>query len=180
MNEIRAASYLVASDLLQHESGRWDVIVVLGSESELNPFVEQHSRRYLVLCFDDIEKPIHGQQHVTSVHIEQAVAFAQQSENMLITCRAGQSRSVALAFVLAFQHFGEQLAIEMLNAKRHIPNQFLIRESARLLDHPEIEDSFRAWRTSNENIVLSDYYDEIDDEVAALEASGVVNQVSIE
>lgn len=180
MKEIRAASYLVASELLQRESDSWDVIVVLGSEAELNPFVEKHSRSYLVLRFDDIEKPIQGQQHVASKHIEQAVAFAKNSENLLVTCRAGQSRSVALAFVLASQHFGEQAANEMLNAKRHIPNQLLIREAARLLDHPEIEDSFRAWRNSNAHIVLSDYYDEIDDEIAALEASGVVNKVSIE
>lgn len=180
LKEIRAASYLVASDLLQREAGHWDVIVVLGSEAELNPFVADNSQRHLVLRFDDIEHPIHGQQPVTSMHIDQAMAFAKDSENLLVTCRAGQSRSVALAYVLFCQHLGLKPATEMLNPKRHLPNQLVIREAACLLDRPEIEDSFQAWRVSNAHIALSNYYAEIGDEVDALVASGVFNQVSIE
>ncbi|WDI43177.1 hypothetical protein [Bremerella sp. P1] len=180
MKEILAASYLAASDLLRRESGRWDVIVVLGGESDLNPFVEEHAQDYVVLRFDDIERPIQRQQHVTSEHIDQAIAFAKDRECVLVTCRAGQSRSVALAFVLACQYFSLAAATEMLNAKRHIPNQLLIREAASWLDRPEIENTFQAWRARNAHIVLADYYDEIGDEVDALEAAGVVNQISIE
>ncbi|QDU74277.1 hypothetical protein Pan97_12840 [Bremerella volcania] len=180
MKAIRVASYLAASDLLRREAGLWDVIVVLGREAELNPLVAETTQRHLVLRFDDIEFPVQGQQHVTSTHIQQALAFAKNSENLLVTCRAGQSRSVALAFVLNCQHFGLLSATEMLNPRRHVPNQLLIHEAALWLDRPDMEDAFHAWRARNAHIVLSDYYDEISDEVDALEASGVVNQVSVD
>lgn len=180
LKELRAASYLVASDLLYREPCRWDVIAILDSESELNPFVMENARRCLVLYFDDIERPMQGYQHVTSKHIDQAIVFAKDSERLLITCRAGQSRSVALAFVLAFQHFGLPAAIDMLNAKRHIPNQFLIREASLRTDCLEMVTAFQEWRADNASINFADYYDEMSDEVEALEASGVVNRISID
>ncbi|PQO41247.1 hypothetical protein C5Y96_00600 [Blastopirellula marina] len=152
----------------------------MGSEAGLNQFVKENSRRHLVLRFDDIEKPIVGQKEVTSQHIDQAIAFAKDAERLLVTCRAGQSRSVALAYVLSCQSFGSTLAMGMLNAKRHIPNQLLIREAARILGDPEMENCFQKWRTAHAHLKLSDYYDEINDEVSAFEQTGIVNQISIE
>lgn len=63
--QIRVASYLAASDLLQREPGRWDALVILDRDAELNPFVVKQTTRHCVLRFDDIERSTVGKQLVT-------------------------------------------------------------------------------------------------------------------
>ena len=93
-------NYLSGSFLLEQEPGVWDAIVILDSGMSNTGFVAQRARRHLYLQFDDVDSDAHGKRMPTSDDIRSALQFAQGSQNLIVCCRAGQSRSAATAFLI--------------------------------------------------------------------------------
>lgn len=175
--EIRICSHLAASVLLQQQPGNWDVIVVLDSKAKPTAFVEQQSVRHLFLRFDDVVEGVDGRLLVTSDQIEAALEFARLSERLVVTCHAGQSRSAALAYIIACQKVGVDAAIHLISPKRHVPNRLVVHLGAAALELPECLARFIAWRDANANVSLATYYDEMESEVDELEAVGWKNEI---
>lgn len=178
--DIRICSYLAASDLLEHEPDQWDVIVVLDSDKVVTDFVKTTSRSLLVLCFDDIVTPLTNKRLPTEYMLQQGLAFSEGKEKLLISCRAGQSRSTALAYLIDCQERGASEAIKLINPKRHIPNPLIVTSGGTLLDSYDVIRCFDDWRQRNSHIVLSDYYNEIEHEIDILESQGASNTICID
>lgn len=172
---IEIHNYLSASFKMESEPNQWDSIVILDSNLKQTDFVANYSTRYLYLRFDDVLENSDRKRAATHNDIEQAFAFAEESENLLVCCRAGQSRSAAIAFLIAHRQTGPDSAINILNAKRHIPNSLIIDIGTSFVI--KAMQTFQIWQDSNKLVRLADFYDEIELELDALEANGATNRI---
>ena len=140
-------------------------------------FVSINARRHLYLRFDDVVAATTSKRPPTISDIRKAMDFATNSENLLVSCRAGQSRSVAIAFLIAFQQMGSAAALSLLNPKRHSPNSLIVKLGEQLVDDPMLLSTFNDWRDKNQQIRLSDYVDDIEREFDELERLGAKNRI---
>ncbi len=175
--EIRIASYVAGSFLLEREPHQWHTIVVLDSGSQVTDFVEKHARTSCIRRFDDVEGPFAGKEPPRRIMIEQCLDFSSGKDKLLVCCRAGQGRSVATAYVIGCREFGVRKAITILNPMRHRPNRLVVQIGATILDNPDILGEFDHWRCRHAHIRLSDYYDEMEAEFEALAAQGAMNRI---
>ena len=170
-------NYLAASFLLEQEPLVWDAIVILDSGLMETDFVATNSRGHFYLRFDDVVAATTSKRPPTISDIRKAMDFATNSENLLVSCRAGQSRSVATAFLIAFQQMGSIAALSLLNPKRHSPNSLIVKLGEQLIDDPMLLSTFNDWRDRNQGIRLSDYVDDIEREFDELERLGAKNLI---
>jgi predicted protein tyrosine phosphatase len=175
--EIRIAGYLAASVLLEREPKQWHALVLLDSGKEPTNFVQRHALSHLYLRFDDVEEPRANKQPPTSAQIAQALAFARGKDKLLVTCRAGQGRSAATAYLICCQERGVTEAVKLLDPTRHRPNRLVVALGDALMDLPDVMDHFDEWRRRHAHIQLSDYYDQMEKEFEALEAQGASNRI---
>ncbi|WP_165248887.1 hypothetical protein [Paludisphaera soli] len=176
--EIRIAGYLAASHLLEREPGRWHAVVILGAETESTGYAETRALSCLYLRFDDVLDPRPGKITPTRDALRRGLDFATAKDKVLVTCRAGQGRSAALAYLIACQVRAPAEAITLLDATRHSPNRLVVKLGATALGDPTILDRFDEWRRDDSRIRLSDHYDEIEAEFDELERRGARNRIT--
>ena len=170
-------NYIAGSFLLESQPKVWDAIVILDSNMAHTDFVAQHSRRHLYLRFDDVHSDDHGKRTPTITDVQSALDFAAQSQNLMVCCRAGQSRSAATAFLICHQQLGCDAARGLLNSKPHIPNSLVVDLGARLIDDPSVMQTFTKWQADNKHVKLSDHLDDIEREFDELELQGARNRI---
>src|SRR4051812_13752064 len=124
--ELRICNYLAASFLLEQEPRQWNVIAVLDSGKKATDFVERQSKSFLYLRFDDIEEARPGKQMPTKLFVQEALDFAQDKDRLLVSCRAGQGRSVALGYLIGCRERGLAESLKLLDATRHRPNRLVV------------------------------------------------------
>jgi hypothetical protein len=107
-DNIRIAGYLAASFLLEREPGEWHALVLIDSNTQAADFVRERTRSHLVLRFDDVEGPRPGRVPPAARQIADALDFARGKDRLLVSCRAGQGRSAALAFLIAYGRDGPE------------------------------------------------------------------------
>ncbi len=174
---ITIRNYLSASFLLEQEPNTWDAIVILDSGTSHSDFVARHARKHLYLRFDDVDCDVPGKRMATVDDIRSALEFAADSRDLLVCCRAGQSRSAATAFLICFQRLGPDASYRLLNPERHVPNSLIIDLGARIIDDPLLRLTFSKWQTDTRHVRLSDYLDDIESEVDELERQGAQNRI---
>ncbi|AMV25765.1 Dual specificity phosphatase, catalytic domain [Gemmata sp. SH-PL17] len=175
--EIRIAGYLAASLLLEREPKQWHALVLLDSGKEASDFIQEHTVSHLCLRFDDIEEPRVNKLTPTRSQIAQALEFAKGKDKLLVSCRAGRGRSVALAYIICCRTRGISEALNLLDPTRHRPNRLVVSLGDTLLDAPCALDSFDDWRRRHAHVQLSEYYDEMEKEFETLEAQGATNRI---
>ena len=175
--EIAIRNYLSGSVLLENEPNVWDAIIILDTGISPTEFVAKHAKRHLYLRFDDITSNTPGKRTPTAEDLQSALDFAAESENLLVCCRAGQSRSAATAFIICHQRLGADAARGLLQPERHIPNSLLVDLAAQALNDSSILDTFNQWRTEHQHIKLSDHMDAIEREFDELESQGGRNRI---
>lgn len=175
--ELVVRNYLAASLLLEREPQQWHALVVLDSDKRATGFVAAHARSHLVLHFDDIEHPRPQRTEPTERDVAAALAFARGKERLLVSCRAGRGRSVALAYLIACAAHGADEAVKLLDPMRHRPNRLVIDIGAGLLDVPNVLERFDEWRTRFAHVRLEDYDAQAEAEFDALEAEGATNRI---
>ena len=109
--------------------------------------------------------------------LHRALNFARGSYNLMVCCRAGQSRSAAVAFVIACSLKGYEAAAAMLNPARHSPNSVVVALGAEALGDPLVMQTLHDWRKANQGVVLLDFISEIEREFDELEAAGAINRI---
>jgi predicted protein tyrosine phosphatase len=176
--DIRIGGYVSASFLLEREPNQWHTLVMLDSGEEATDFVKAHARSFLYLRFDDIEEPRANKQSPTKALIDQALNFARGKDKLLVTCRAGQGRSVALAYVICCREHCVAEALKLLDPTRHRPNRLVVTIGDDLLETQEVLGQFEEWRRRHAHIRLSDYYDEMEKEFDALVSQGASNRIT--
>jgi predicted protein tyrosine phosphatase len=170
-------NYLSGSFLLEREPNVWDAIVILDSGLSHTDFVAQFARQHLYLRLDDVNSDVYGKRTPMIGDIRLALDFAPNSQNLMVCCRAGQSRSAAMAFLICHHRLGADAARRLLNAERHVPNSLVIDLGAQLIDDPSVIQTFRAWRADHKQVRLSDYLDDIEHEFDELECQGARNRI---
>jgi len=175
--EIRIAGYLAASYLLQQEPAKWDALVILDSTISASDFVRRQALRHRYLRFDDIQQSEPDRVVATPESIEKGLDFARGSGRLLVSCRAGQSRSAAMAYLIACRENGVESAVQLINPTRHVPSPLIIRLGATLMEMPDALEAFDTWQSKNRHISLSDYYDELDEEYDRLCEMGADNLI---
>jgi predicted protein tyrosine phosphatase len=170
-------NYLSGSFLLEQRPNFWDVIVILDSGLEHTEFVAEHARSHFYLQFDDVGSPTRGKRSPTADDLQSALEFSKKSDNLVVCCRAGQSRSAATAFAICFQRLGPDAAYRMLNPTRHVPNELIINIAAQLIGEPLLLATFEKWRKDHQHIKLWDFVDEIERELERLESQGARNRI---
>lgn len=174
---IRICNYLAGSFLLESEPNEWDAVVILDSSAKPTRFVSEFARTHLVVHFDDVVSPRSGKRQPTVRDVRAALSFAQDSEKLMVCCRAGQSRSAAVAFLICFQQQGPDAAYRLLNPKRHLPNELITRLGAELIEDPSLSQTIDQWRHDNAHINLSTFVPEIAAEFDDLERQGAQNRI---
>ena len=174
---VQIRNYLAASHLLSTQPSSWAAIVIIDSQSKATDFVANHTTAHLLLRFDDITAPKSGKQMVDTRQLQLALDFAADQEQLIVSCRAGQSRSAAVAHAISFQNNGPDAANEILNPRRHNPNRHVIETVAPLLDDPTYLSTFEEWARAHAGVRLMDYIDEIEAEFDELEAQGARNLI---
>ena len=176
--EIEIHNYLSCSFRLEKEPGKWDAIVILDSTLPMSEFVDANTNRALQLVFDDISEPTTGKVAPERQHIAEALEFSASSSKLLVCCRAGQSRSAATAFIIAFELLGSNQALRLLNPKRHSPNFRVIRIADELVQRPGILNTYDDWRIERGDLRLTDCLDEIEAEYDELVRFGATDRIS--
>ena len=75
-------------------------------------------------------------------------ALDRDTENLLVACRAGISRSSATAFLIERMKKGPEEAIKVLDINKHTPNRLIIKHGAALLSEPKIRDEIEQYYNS--------------------------------
>ena len=87
--------------------------------------------------FDDITAPEQGRRLVTKVDVQEILNFAKSAPlPLLVHCRAGISRSTAIAYAILCQMFGPGTEDECMQRlaeirPQSVPNQYIVK----LADH---------------------------------------------
>jgi len=169
-------NYLAGSFLLEREPNEWDAIVLLDSDVSHTEFVAEHTSRHLYLRFDDIQFEAPGKRLATTGDIQRALNFAAGSKNLLVCCRAGQSRSAAIAFLIACKNLGAEAACNLLNPERHVPNRQIVELGAHFIECPVVQ-ILAVWQEKHQGIKLTDHLHEIESEFDALVNEGARNLI---
>lgn len=175
--EIRIANYVTASSMMEREPKAWNVIALLDSGTTATDFLTTHSQSSLCLWFDDIESTRANRLLPSREQVERALDFASDKPRLLVSCRAGQGRSAALAYVVGCQNLKVEQALKLLNPKRHLPNRRIVALGDGLLATSEALVKFDVWKLQHAHVRLSDYYDEMERELDGLEAQGATNRI---
>lgn len=170
--------YLSGSFLLEREHKAWDAIVILDSKVTTSDFVAKHARRNLFLRFDDVSSEVRGKRLPTTDDVRAAIDFAANTQNLLVCCRAGQSRSAAIAFLISYARLGPDAAREVLDPTRHSPNPLIVELGSQVIGDPSVANTFTAWQAANRHVRLVDHLDEIERELDALERQGARNRIT--
>lgn len=173
---LRICSYLSGSFLLENESNKWDSIVIVDPAMHHTNFASQYSKRSLILKFDDVATYDTSKTPPNVNDIETAVNFSMDSEGLVVCCRAGQSRSAAVALVIQFRLHGAR-AFNLLAPERHCPNQLIVSLGAEVIDRPDLISEFMSWKRVNENLTPINFLDDIEKEVDELERKGARNRI---
>jgi len=175
--KIEIHNYLSCSHRLETSSQEWDSIVILDSTLEESEFVSLHSRNSLQLRFDDITSCVAHKMLPDAESIAAAVRFGLQSDKLIVCCRAGQSRSSATAFSIAYERIGSD-ALALLNPERHSPNFRILQIADEILERPGILNAYDEWSFQVGDTRLTDFLDEIESEYDELEEMGAVDRIS--
>lgn len=106
------------------------------------------ARRVLRLQFDDFTAQVLDLdiRLPSEADVEEALAFAPHSDDLVVACHAGVSRSSALAYVLRCRDWGPPSAVTILERGIHAPNRLIVEMGARVLRNLEVWDTYETWR----------------------------------
>jgi predicted protein tyrosine phosphatase len=175
--EIVIRNYLSASQLLLQEPNSWDVIAILDSKLKATDFISKNAKKYLILHFDDVTATSTGKIVPNISSIRSAIEFGTKSDKLLVCCRAGQSRSAAIAFLIAHSRLGSAEAYQLINPKRHDPNKLVVELGSQLADSHNPLSTLQEWRKNHYDVHFTNYLDEITLEFEILEAQGARNLI---
>ena len=139
-------------------------------------FVAATTKRHLSLRTDDVVTETRNKRLPTVTYLQESLKFAASSENLLVSCRAGRSPCVAVAFRIAFRRLGPAAGLSLLNPKRHSPHALVVKLGERLVNDPTLLTAFNDWRERHQGIRLSNYVDDIEIEFDKFEQMGAKNR----
>lgn len=101
------------------------------------------AKNCLLLRFDDVETARDG--CVTADHVRQALDWAADKGDLSVACRAGISRSAALAYLIAAVRSTPKEATAIWDMDLHQPNRLVVKVGSQLLNDPAIQEAYDLW-----------------------------------
>lgn len=143
---LRILSHAETITSLKVAPGELLVICITNEDTPLPEEIKNLAAEVLHLVFDDNEfedeKGISPQRH----HIEKALEFAKDQEDLVICCHAGISRSAAMAYVIECSRgVHPAMAVGIWNKERHYPNRRIVHLGALVLNDPNIDKYYTKW-----------------------------------
>lgn len=113
------------------------------------PPIQQLAGELLHLEFDDVDFADPNVRPPTIEHVTRALSFAKETEDLIVCCNAGISRSAGLAYVIECSRVAHPaLACGVWEKNRHHPNRMVVRLGGELLNDPEVERQHTKWINS--------------------------------
>lgn len=124
------------------------VICITNEGTPLPEEIGQLATEVLHLVFDDTDfdgEKTAPQQH----HVETALEFANEREDLIVCCHAGISRSAALAYVIECSRVVHPaMAVGIWNKQRHHPNRRVVHLGSVVLNDPNVDKYYTKWINS--------------------------------
>lgn len=141
--EIKIFSQVGAvSEILRHRN-YWYVVSVRGtrSTSPVDQFADL-MLGFFPVSMDDIwddSQEVSGEFEMPlESEVARVLAWAAERRPLLVHCRAGVSRSSALAYLVACTQVSPEEAIRLLEYQVHYPNQYIVALGSKILNNPDI------------------------------------------
>ncbi len=133
----------MADFLTTEESKTYAVIVMTGADDDyLIKSIKNNAKDLLIMEFDDVEldSPEVRERYdpPQKSHVEQALAFSKGKGDIAVACRAGVSRSSAIAYTILTTKVGAEKALECLKMGHHRPNRLMVRYAEEILGETEM------------------------------------------
>lgn len=122
-------------------------IIAIGEtyNNDVDEMITSVAKNCLCLKFEDIEHERVGYDTAKEDHIRQAIEWAKDKDKLIVACRAGISRSSAIAYLVASSKFGPQEAVKILNMEIHQPNRLVVSLGAKVLGSDRINEVLDDW-----------------------------------
>lgn len=139
------ASRRKSQELALSEPGKYNIISILEPNMEAPIEVSNCSKAYLPLNFHDIEYVLEGYVHPTEQHVQEALDWARNKDDLIVACRAGISRSSAIAYLIQCEREHHPRLATAILTLRHHPNSLIVKLGSKLLKNPDILDEYYKW-----------------------------------
>ena len=131
--------------------GYYDVISIRGVRRPTDKYFdkdfEKNCKSLLKLYFDDVWLPRHanaGWVLPNKKTIKEALEWATNKENLLVHCKAGKSRSAAVAYLIGCMKTNDPEGVSkaLLKQGYHIPNELIVQFGAEILGNQNVWNTF--------------------------------------
>lgn len=127
-------------ELIEKEPFTYSVICITEAGMPLPKNVEKFTKNYLHLSFDDVESERRAN-CPTEEDVQDAILWAKNKTNLVVSCLMGISRSSAIAYIIECSKKPASEAIEVLKIK-HSPNALIVRMGSQLLKDKNIQKEY--------------------------------------
>ena len=145
MNIVIRSAEDALDEVLLGPKGKWHVISLRDHDkvdSAPVDIVAPDTVEMLVVPMDDLwlESQSDCVGFPTREHLERILAWvnARQRGNIIVHCTAGVSRSASVAFILRCTMEPPEIAIKLLDPRKHFPNEHIMRLGSEILGDPRI------------------------------------------
>lgn len=123
------------------------IIAIGETNSDAVEAITSIAKNCLCLRFDDITTahPAYDKRRATKEQIEEAINWGKNKKDLIVACRAGISRSSAIAYLIECVITNPENAIKNLDYLKHQPNLHIINLGSRTLKNESIENTFDEW-----------------------------------
>lgn len=140
------ASRKTSCDLAREHPGRYNIVSILEPGIEVPMQVWDYAKECLPLHFHDIEYARDGYVHPTEEHVQKALDFASNKDELVVACHAGISRSSAIAYLIqCTKEHHPRLALKILKPFKHHPNSLIVKIGSELLKERAVLDEYYKW-----------------------------------
>jgi predicted protein tyrosine phosphatase len=112
---------------------------------EVEDLILSKARNYICAKFDDVELERPGYSVATEDQIKQIIEWAKDKDDIIVACRAGISRSSAVAYLVESSKRGPEEAIKILDMAWHQPNPTVVKVGSKILGE-QVNEVFQKWR----------------------------------
>ncbi len=123
-------------------------IVAIGETfgHEVEHLITSIAKDCICVKFDDVEMARPGYEIATEDQIKQVIEWAKDKDELIVACRAGISRSSAMAYLIAASKVGPEKAIKMLDMSWHQPNPLVVEIGTKVLGNPKVKEVYQQWK----------------------------------
>lgn len=104
------------------------------------------AKDFICVKFDDIEIARPGYTTVNESQIKKILKWAENKDDFIVACRAGISRSSAIAYLIVAEKTSPEEAIKILDMAWHQPNPLVVEVGAKVIGNQKIQEVYNQWK----------------------------------